>query len=328
MSGRFLVIGGGAVGSVLAAQLHLAGLPVVLVARGEHLRLLRENGLRVRRPAGDEIVRLPVAGGPAEAAPARGDVLVLAVKAQDAEAALAEWAWTPLAGGGAGAELPMLTLQNGLATEDSALRRFAAVYGVSIGIAASFLVPGEVVSPSFPTVGVLWIGRHPDAADPRAEEFAAILRGAGFAARAVPDIGAWKARKLLANAANGLDLFEGPADQRAAAREQLVAEARAALAANGLAVASDDGTRLAVDPVPGHTAGRLSTWQSAARGTSSEIDHLTGEIVLLARRAGVPAPANERLQLLLGLHGSAAAAEPLPLADLLDPAAPALTSVE
>lgn len=315
-------------GSVVAAQLHLAGEDVVLIARGEHLRLVRERGLRLRRPAGDEIVPLPVASGPLEAAPRRGDVLVLTVKAQDAEAALAEWAWTPLAGGGAGATLPVLTFQNGLAAEDLALRRFAEVHGVSIGIAASFLTPGEVVSPSFPTVGALWIGPHPDADDPRAEALAATFRGAGFAARAVPDISAWKARKLLANAVNGLDLFTGSDDERAALREVLVAEARLALTANGRTVADDDGTRLRVDPVAGHTPGRLSTWQSFARGAGSEVDHLTGEVVLLARRAGVAVPVSERLQFLLGLRGREAAVVPLALAELSVPSSVFVPSPE
>ncbi|MBO0985555.1 ketopantoate reductase family protein [Rathayibacter sp. SD072] len=319
MSGRIVVIGAGAVGSVLAAQLHLAGHAVVLVARGEQLRVLRERGLKLRRPSGDETVAVPVASGPEEVAPTRGDVLVLAVKAQDAAAALAEWAWTPLAGGGAGAELPVLTLQNGLAAEDAALRRFRDVFGVSIGIAASFLAPGEVVSPSFPTVGVLWIGRYPDALDPRAEEYAALLRSAGFAARAVPGISAWKARKLIVNTANGLDLFAGSDDERTRARTALAAEARAVLLADGRAIAEDDGTRLVVEPVPGHVPGRLSTWQSFARGAGSEVDLLTGEIVLLSRRTGVPAPLNERLQHLLGLRGAEAARTPLALAELLDP---------
>ncbi|WP_230670333.1 ketopantoate reductase family protein [Rathayibacter sp. Leaf248] len=319
MSGRFVVIGAGAVGSVLAAQLHLSGHPVVLVARGEQLRVLRRSGLTVRRPAGDEMVAVPVAAGPEDVAPTRGDVLVLAVKAQDAEAALAEWAWTPLVDGGAGADLPVLTLQNGLAAEDAALRRYRDVFGVSIGIAASFLEPGEVVSPSFPTVGVLWIGRYPDAEDPRAEEYAAILRRAGFAARAVGDISGWKARKLVVNTANGLDLFAGTDVERAQARTALAAEARAVLLADGRAIAEDDGTRLVVDPVPGHVPGRLSTWQSFARGAGSEVDLLNGEIVLLSRRTGVPAPVNERLQSLLGRRGAEAARAPLALAELLHP---------
>ncbi|KQQ11251.1 ketopantoate reductase family protein [Rathayibacter sp. Leaf296] len=198
-------------------------------------------------------------------------------------------------------------------------RRFRDVLGVSIGIAASFLEPGEVVSPSFPTVGVLWIGRYPDAEDPRAEEYAAILRRAGFAARAVGDISGWKARKLVVNTANGLDLFTGTDDERAQARTALTAEARAVLLADGRAIAEDDGTRLVVDPVPGHVPGRLSTWQSFARGAGSEVDLLNGEIVLLSRRTGVLAPVNERLQSLLGRRGAEAARAPLALAELLHP---------
>ena len=39
-----------------------------------------------------------------------------------------------------------------------------------------------------------------------------------------------------------------------------------------------------------------STWQSITRGTASEIDYLSGEIVLLGRLYGVPTPANELVQ--------------------------------
>jgi 2-dehydropantoate 2-reductase len=39
-----------------------------------------------------------------------------------------------------------------------------------------------------------------------------------------------------------------------------------------------------------------STYQSLARGDSTEVDFLAGEIVLQARLAGVPAPVNALLQ--------------------------------
>jgi hypothetical protein len=58
--------------------------------------------------------------------------------------------------------------------------------------------------------------------------------------------------------------------------------------------------------------GRLSTYQSFARGTSSEVDHLNGEVVLLARRHGLEAPANAAVQRLLG--------RPAPDGDLPAPA--------
>lgn len=308
MSRRYVIIGGGGVGSVLAAQLDLAGIRTVLVARGAQLEAIRARGLRVRRPAGDDVVRLVVAGGPGELRLTEDDVFVLAVKAQDADAALAEWAWQPVRAercGTVAADLPILTFQNGLTTEDAALRRFSQVFGVTIGIAASYLEPGEVVSPSYPVVGIAWLGRYPVGRpdeDALQASLVGDLRGAGYHVESVDDIATWKARKLLANVSNGLDLLHGTEAERVEARLALGAETRRVLDRAGILPEDDPGLggALVVEPVPGHTPGRLSTWQSFARGTSSEVDHLNGEVVLLARRHGLDAPLNERLQRLLG----------------------------
>lgn len=309
MNRRYVIIGGGAVGSVLAAQLELAGIRTVLVARGAQLEAIRARGLRVRRPAGDDVVRLAVVSGPSELRLTDDDVLVLAVKAQDADAALAEWAWQPVRAercGTVAADLPILTFQNGLTTEDAALRRFSRVFGVTIGIAASYLQPGEVVSPSHPVVGIAWLGRYPvGRPDEEALQASLVgdLRGAGYHVESVDDIATWKARKLVANVSNGLDLLHGTEAERVEARLALVAETRRVLDRAGFLPEGDPGLgggALVVEPVPGHTPGRLSTWQSFARGVSSEVDHLNGEVVLLARRHGLDAPLNERLQRLLG----------------------------
>ncbi|MEU7870348.1 2-dehydropantoate 2-reductase N-terminal domain-containing protein [Dactylosporangium sp. NPDC049140] len=312
---RYVVIGAGAVGGLLAAQLELAGIASVLVARGAQLAAIRDRGLRIRRPHGDDVVRLAVAGGPDEVRLTTDDVLVLATKAQDAEAALIDWAWRPVhdedgAPAGLAADLPILTVQNGLATEDDALRRFGRVYGVTVAVAASYLVPGEVVNPSFPVVGVVWLGRYPDrAGDEDQERFVRDLTAAGFGVHSVPDISAWKARKLLGNVRNGLDLLDGTDEEKARAGALLAAEAEAAYATAGIVPAAADAIRagagLTFAPVPGHVPGRLSTWQSFARGTSSEVDHLNGEIVRLGRRHGVATPVNERLQRLLGAQAAA-----------------------
>ncbi|MBT0772189.1 2-dehydropantoate 2-reductase [Kineosporia sp. J2-2] len=319
MSNRYVVIGAGAVGALLAAQLELSGQAVVLVARGDNLAAVAEHGVRVRRPRSTEQVRVPVVAGPEQLRLTHQDVLVLATKTQDAEEALTRWAWLPVSDEDGlptllGADLPVLTFQNGLATEDLALRRFRRVYGVSIGVAASHLTPGEVVSPSYPIIGVAWLGRYPandrpqgrfGRRDVEAEQYAHDLRAAGYDVDLVDDIQAYKARKLLVNLANGLGVLLGTDDERERARELLVAEARAVFAAAGVEVATASPGHLVVEPVPGHVAGHLSTWQSFARGASSEVDHLNGEIVRLGRRHGVPTPVNERLQRLLGAQAAA-----------------------
>lgn len=315
---RYVIIGAGAIGAILAAQFEQAGIRSILIARGRHLDAIRAEGLRVRRPAGDDVVRLATASGPDDLELTSDDVLVLATKTQDAEAALAEWAWRPVVGGGVAADLPILTFQNGLITEDLALRRFARVYAVSIGIAASYLEPGVVVSPSFPVVGVLWLGRYPNAHDELQDAFVADLTAAGYESTSVPDVSAWKARKLLGNVANGLDVLDGSDEERAEARRLLVAETTAVFEAAGVAVAPPRAFTLVVEDVPGHAGGKFSTWQSFARGASSEVDYLNGEVVLIARRAGVEAPLNERLQRILGAQAAAGHAPGThPLSDLL-----------
>ncbi len=308
---RYVVIGAGAVGGALVAQLVDDDHDVVLVARGEHGRLVARRGLVVPRPTRVEVVPVQVVAGPEDLRLHTGDVLVLTVKTQDAEAALAQWAWRPVhdetgAVVGPASDLPLLTFQNGLLTEDLALRRFRRVYGATIAIAASYLTPGEIVSPSLPpTVGAVWLGRYPSGRDALQDEVVDHLVSAGFAAWSVEDVAAHKAAKLVGNVGNGLDLLSGSTPDLARARAALREEAVAVLTGAGVPLtpsASLDlhGVRLEVLPVDGHVPGRLSTWQSFTRGASSEVDYLNGEIVLVARRAGLPAPLSERLQHLLG----------------------------
>jgi 2-dehydropantoate 2-reductase len=57
---RFGVIGAGAIGGLLGAQLAEAGLDVTLVARGPHLEAMRSRGLKVIRPDGSSFVSRPV----------------------------------------------------------------------------------------------------------------------------------------------------------------------------------------------------------------------------------------------------------------------------
>jgi thiosulfate/3-mercaptopyruvate sulfurtransferase len=330
---RYVVVGAGAVGASIAAELHRAGVDTLLVARGAQLTALRENGLTYVRPDGSHRLRIPVAANPDEVDLTPGDVLVLATKTQDTGAAVGEWAWRPVKRadgrtGTAAADLPVVTLQNGLDNERTALRAFATVIGGVVWIPATFVVPGEVINHGSPAPAVLWLGRYPGGSgvadagvagaglagaglagagagaaaagatgtDPTVERIAAHLRRAGFVAHVVPDIAGHKAAKLLGNLVNGLDALYPPSALRDAALARLREEAGAVYAAAGIVPTHRPPEGFQVAEIPGHTRAGNSTRQSLARGTSTEIDFLSGEIVLLGRLHGVPAPANAAVQ--------------------------------
>jgi thiosulfate/3-mercaptopyruvate sulfurtransferase len=329
---RYILIGAGAIGSTLAAQLHLAGIPTVLVARGEHGAAIRERGLRYLRPNGEQVVPVPVVADSGEVELTADDVVVLATKSQHTEQVLQEWSWLP-AGDGVAADLPVVSLQNGMENERAALRRFRTVFGAALWQPASYLDPGEVSAEGAETPGIFWLGQYPSGNDPRLTEIAEDFRKADFAVQVVPDLLRWKAGKLLSNLDNAVDALYRRNGRISA---ELRAEARRVFQAAGIAAADltaesevDISVATAAE-VPGRARGGSSTWQSLARSAGSvESDFLNGEIVLLGRLHGVPTPLNEAVQrrLAIALHrgeapGSADPSE-LPL-----PAAPVLISAD
>ncbi|HWN58543.1 MAG TPA: 2-dehydropantoate 2-reductase, partial [Methylomirabilota bacterium] len=82
---KILVMGAGAVGAYFGARLRAAGEDVVLCARGEHLRAIREHGLDITSIRGDLKVEITATDTPRDFAPY--DLILFCVKAYDTEAA-------------------------------------------------------------------------------------------------------------------------------------------------------------------------------------------------------------------------------------------------
>ena len=303
---RYIIIGAGAVGGTIGGRLFQSGHEVVLVARGPHLDALRAHGLRLITPDGPATLAVPAVGSPSELGLRDGDVLVLAVKTQDVAAVLADWAWQAVRGGTVAAEsLPVVCAQNGVASERIALRRFRQVYGMCVWLPATHLEPGTVQAQGAPLSGMLHIGRYPSGTDTTAARIGADLVRSRMLAPVVADVMRWKYGKLLANLANAIEAVCGPGDDAAGLRRRATAEGIAVLDAAGIGYASQEesaevrGDRVRIQPVDGPPRGGGSSWQSLTRGTGSiEADYLNGEIVLLGREHGVPAPVNEVLQRL------------------------------
>ena len=298
---RYIIIGAGAVGASLAAEFETHGIPYVLVGRGAQIAHIAAHGLSYSRPTQTRALRLNAVDTATPPVLTTDDILVLTVKTQDVEAATDFWAWLPIEGGGLASELPLITLQNGLAAEDIALRRFARIYAASIRIPARYTVTGEVFVAGGQKVGVVTLGLYPNGLDDTGLKIVSDLAKAGYLAQASADIRRWKAAKLEHNVTNAIELFAGTPEARTKAASDLAEEARTVLVAAGYDPASPsewtidvDGWQAAIENKD--EPGRQSTWQSFVRGTSSEVDYLNGEIVRLGRLHGVPTPLNAAFQ--------------------------------
>ena len=305
---RYIIIGAGAIGGTIGGRLFDRGHEVVLVARGPHLDALRAHGLRLETPDRTSTLPIPAVSGPGELNLRDGDILVLAVKTQDVPAVLAEWAWPSVRGGTVAAEsLPVVCAQNGVASERMALRRFRHVYGMCVWLPATHLEPGTVQAQGAPLAGLLHVGRYPAGTDATAVRIGADLTASRFLAPVAADVMRWKYGKLLANLSNAIEAVcgHGVWDAAADLRRRATAEGTAVLDAAGIGYASEQesaqtrGDQVRILPVNGSPRGGGSSWQSLTRGTGSiEADYLNGEIVLLGRKHGLPAPVNEMLQRL------------------------------
>lgn len=293
---RYVVYGAGAVGGVIGASLHLAGVPTTLVARGEHLARIRESGLVLDRADGRHAVDAPAATAAAEVAWTDDTVVLLCVKGHQTSAALDDLAAHAPSG------VAVVSAQNGVANERELLRRYAAAYAICVMLPATHLEPGVVVQKCDPTPGILDLGRAAGGVDDLADAIGADLRAAGFESQTRPDIMAWKHRKLLMNLGNGVDASCAHGEAADALAELARVEGEQVLQVTGIPCVSDAEDkarrgdilrRRADSPAP---AGG-STWQSLTRGGSGvEIDYLSGEIVLLGRLHGIATPANETIQ--------------------------------
>jgi 2-dehydropantoate 2-reductase len=293
---RFVVYGAGAVGGVVGARLHQHGHDVALIARGAHHDAIRTSGLRVRtRGSNVDTLHVPVVDAPDRIDFTPDDVVVLSVKSQDTNGALA--ALTDAAP----STTPVVCLQNGVANERAALRWFENVYGVCIVCPAVHLEPGVVESALSGTTGLFDIGRYPHGTDAIAEEIAAALDRSTCESVVRPDIMRWKYRKLLNNLSNALDALCGPGARHGIVHERAREEGIACLRAAGIDVVSEEedrerrGERLQFGGAAARSRPGASTWQSLARGAGVETGYLNGEIVLLGRLHGIPTPVNAGL---------------------------------
>jgi 2-dehydropantoate 2-reductase len=296
---RFVVLGAGAVGGVVGGRLFQYGQDVVLLARGDHARVIASDGLTLASATGVVTLPVPVVESPGEVDWQPGDVVLMAVKSQETDEALVQLSAST------STSTPVVCMQNGVANEPAALRRFENVYAMCVMCPAAHLEPGVVVAESSPVTALLDIGRYPEGLDRTAEAVAEALNASTCQSVPRRDIMRWKYTKLLSNLVNAVDALCGPAGRSSRLAELAREEGRAVLRTAGIAFVSQEedsarrGDLLSPTEVVGYDRGGSSSWQSLARSTGTiETDYLNGEIVLLGRLHGVATPVNELLRQL------------------------------
>ena len=192
---NILVVGAGAVGTLVASKLLLAGNEVVVMEQAARAGVIRSSGFHLWERGQTHAVRpAAVVSSWSEAFPSgvEYDLFLLATKAYDAQAVLEQ---IP----SAGFTLPrkVMTLQNGVGVEEMA----AKLLGERRVLAASLTIP---VSSS--TVGNARVehrgrglGLAPLIGDESIDEWVALFKTAGIDARAFKDYRAIKWSKLFLN---------------------------------------------------------------------------------------------------------------------------------
>ena len=136
---RIAVIGAGGVGGAFGAALAKGGSDVTFLARGAHLKAMREQGLKVLGPRGDiHVVPTKAADDPAAIGPV--DVVLFCVKLWDVESAGA--AIRPIVG----PNTAVIPLQNGIDASERLIPILGKepVMGGVAQISATIAEPGVI----------------------------------------------------------------------------------------------------------------------------------------------------------------------------------------
>jgi 2-dehydropantoate 2-reductase len=135
---RVAVMGAGAVGGYFGARVAASGVDVAFIARGDHLKAMQTNGLRVRSIQGDLEIPSEFVSSSDRIAPV--DLVLFAVKSQDTEEAARSLA--PFVD----RNTAILSLQNGVDNADKIARLWGGdrtLAGVAY-IAARIAAPGVI----------------------------------------------------------------------------------------------------------------------------------------------------------------------------------------
>lgn len=197
-----LIIGAGAIGSLIGGKLATTGHSVTLAGRPRFAAKVNQQGLIIEDAQGRQHIDNLFAAGSLDEALARShepfDLAVFTVKSYDTDAALDELTW---AASIRGATMPaLLSMQNGVGNEET----LAATVG------PDHVLAGVITTPvSVPEVGVIHVDKprynvglsrwSPDEPMPLLDRLVEAMTDAGFTPTVYPDARGMKWTKLFMN---------------------------------------------------------------------------------------------------------------------------------
>jgi 2-dehydropantoate 2-reductase len=297
---RIAVIGAGGVGGAFGAALAKAGADVTFVARGAHLKAMREHGLRVEGGRGETLISPAQAtDDPASIGPV--DYVLFCVKLWDVESA--GEAIKPLVG----PSTAVIPFQNGI---DSAERLIPilgaqAVMGGVAQISATIAAPGVVRQVG--TFMRLIFGELEGGKSARGEAFLALCQKAGFDATHSDQIMTelWMKFILLATNSAITAASRSPFGRLRddpdimALFEAGFREVAAVGRARGVAIPSDAETKMVAATRAFPPDMMASMAHDLIRGGRIELPWLSGKVVELGRELGVLTPVHGTLYAIL-----------------------------
>jgi len=288
---RIAVFGTGGAGGYFGGRLAQAGEDVTFIARGEHLRALREHGLRVESVKGDFEVRPARATDDPEEV-GEVDVVVVGVKAwQVPEVAKAA---RPLVGPGS----YVLPLQNGVeaATQLAAILGPDRVLGGLAKIFSSVVEPGRVRHVGGPAS--VAFGELDNRPSERAERLREAFERAGVTVEVPPDIhvALWEKFMFIAPFGGIGAVTRAPIGtlrslpETRRMLEQGTREVFQVARASNIALGDDAVARTMAFADSQPPAGTASMQRDLIAGRPSELEAWNGAVVRLGRQASVATP--------------------------------------
>lgn len=292
---RIAVFGTGGVGGYFGGRLAQAGQDVVFIARGAHLKAIREHGLRVDSIRGDFVV------APAEAtddlsAIGQVDLVVLGVKAwQVTDAARAIRSLV-------GSHTCVLPLQNGVEAADHVAAEVspASVLGGLCGIISFVAGPGHIrhVAEREPFVTIGELDNRPSE---RTVAIANAFQAAGIKSQIAPNIqiALWQKLMLIVSLSSIGAITRTPVGIWRAVPEtrrmhgDIVHEVFAVVRGRGIAVPQEHIDTVKNWPDRLEPEATTSLQRDIAEGRPSELEQQIGVVVRTAREVGVAAVLHE-----------------------------------